>query len=75
MSAATSYFSCRRCVLLVMGDQVIALGWLVGYFVDESADSWEGWIPALCVVVSTIIFKYVASACANCALTILSVLV
>lgn len=43
-----------------MGDQAIALGWLVGYFEDRHAESWEGWVYALCVVVATMTFKYVA---------------
>ncbi|CAM9207978.1 unnamed protein product, partial [Sphacelaria rigidula] len=37
--------------------QAITLGWLVSYFEDKNAESWEGWVYALCVVVCTVTFN------------------
>lgn len=35
----------------------MALGWLIGYFEDENAESWEGWVYALCVVLGGFLFR------------------
>lgn len=37
--------------------QAIVLGWLIGYFDDENAAGWEGWVYACAVVVSGALFR------------------
>lgn len=75
MPVTHSYFSSWRSVLLVLGNQAITLGWLVSYFEDKNAESWEGWVYALCVVVCTVTFKCVTYVQQIFALTVLYVFV
>lgn len=37
--------------------QAIVLGWLIGYFDNEKAASWEGWVYACAVVLSGALFR------------------
>ncbi|CAN0129703.1 unnamed protein product, partial [Ectocarpus sp. 8 AP-2014] len=50
--------------LLMIGDsaihilQALSLGWLIGYFDDDSSESWEGWTYASAVVLGGVLFSF-----------------